>query len=116
MDESVTRALAGWSGFYTLLGGAAATLLGLLFVALSLRLNVFRDQALADVRDFATFTFSTFLVALVIAALALAPHARGSVLAVALGLVGAVGLLMTVWVARQWRRLNRALPRPPRCA
>ena len=77
MDEAFTHALGEWSGFYTLVGGAAATLLGLLFVALSLRLNVFHDQALADIRAFATFTFNTFLLALVLAALAVAPHERG---------------------------------------
>ncbi|HZG65658.1 MAG TPA: hypothetical protein VEZ12_02885, partial [Herpetosiphonaceae bacterium] len=107
MDDSLTRALAEWSGFYTLLGGAAATLLGLLFVALSLRLNVFRDQELADVHAFATFTFSTFLVAIVIAALAVAPHERGAALVVALGLAAATGLSMTAWVSRVWMRLNR---------
>ena len=83
-------------------------MLGLLFVALSLRLNVFHDQALADVRAFATFTFSTFLLALVLAALAVAPHEGGSALAVALGLIALTGLLLTAGVARVWLRLNHA--------
>ena len=116
MDDAFTRALAEWSGFYTLLGGAAATLLGLLFVALSLRLNIFHEQVLADVRDFATFTFSTFLIAIVIAALAVAPHEQGAILAVALGLVAGTGLLMTLWVARAWLRLNRSTPGTPSAA
>ena len=108
MDEAFTRALEEWSGFYTLVGGAAATLLGLLFVALSLRLNVFHDQAVADIRAFATFTFSTFLLALVLAALAVAPPEQGSALAVALGLIALTGLLLTAGVARVWLRLNHA--------
>ena len=106
MDDAFARAMTEWSGFYTLLGGATATLLGLLFVALSLRLNIFHERDLADVRDFATFTFSTFLVAIVIAALAVAPHERGGALAVALLFAATAGLLMTAWVARAWIRLN----------
>jgi hypothetical protein len=106
MDDAMGRALAEWAGFYTLLGGAGATLLGLLFVSLSLRLNVFREQVLADVRDFATLAFATFLVAIVIAALALAPHPGGLTFAIALGLLGVAGLLLLAWFGREWIRLN----------
>ena len=106
MDDAFARALAEWSGFYTLFGGAAATLLGLLFVALSLRLNVFRDQALADVRDFATFAFVTFLAAVVIAALTLVPHAHVRTVAIVVGLVGVMGLILLAWVGQAWIRLN----------
>ena len=64
MDNAFSQALAEWTAFYALMGGAAATLLGLLFVAVSLRLNIFHQRQVADVRDFAAFTFGTFLVAI----------------------------------------------------
>lgn len=111
MDDAFAGTVADWFGFYALLGGAAATLLGLLFVAVSLRLDLFRKRMLTDVRDFATVTFGSFLVAIVVAAVVTAPHARRGILAVALFLAAAVGLLMTAWVVRAWVRLNLA-PRP----
>src|SRR5215211_8790962 len=87
MDNTFSQALAEWTAFYTLMGGAAATLLGLLFVALSLRLNIFHQRQVADVRDFAAFTFGTFIVAIAVAGLALAPHAHRFSLAISLLLV-----------------------------
>ena len=73
MDDAFAQALAEWTAFYALMGGAAATLLGLLFVAVSVRLNIFHQRQVADVRDFAAFTFGTFLVAIAVAGLAHCP-------------------------------------------
>jgi hypothetical protein len=75
MDDAFSQALAEWTAFYALMGGAAATLLGLLFVAVSVRLNIFHQREVADVRDFAAFTFGTFLVAIAVAGFAL-PRTR----------------------------------------
>ncbi len=107
MDQSFADALAEWTGYFTLLGGAGATLLGLQFVAISLRLSIFRQQAVEDVRDFAAFTFGTFLLAIAIAALALAPHETRRSLSAAVFIIGCAGLLGIVWVGRAWSRLNR---------
>lgn len=106
MDEAFSQALSDWTGFYGLMGGAAATLLGLLFVAVSLRLNIFHRREVADVRDFAAFTFGTFLVAIAVAGLALAPHERRAALVWALLLIGVAGLFVVAWIARLWVRLN----------
>src|SRR5829696_3024434 len=92
MDGTFAQALVEWTGFYTLMGGAAATLLGLLFVAVSMRLNIFHQSEVADVRDFAAFTFGTFLVAIAVAGLAIAPHAHRFTLALSLLLIGIVAL------------------------
>lgn len=100
-------ALDDWAGYFTLLGGAAATLLGLLFVSLSLRLNIFRQDNVADVRDFAALTFGTFLSAIAIAGLMLAPHERADRLALILFLGFLVGSIGIAWVIREWRRLSR---------
>jgi hypothetical protein len=106
MDNAFSQALADWTAFYTLMGGAAATLLGLLFVALSVRLNIFHQREVADVRDFAAFTFGTFLVAIAVAGLAIAPHAHRSPLALSLLLVGIAAFFAIAVVARLWIRLN----------
>ena len=106
MDETFSQALTEWTAFYALMGGAAATLLGLLFVSVSVRLNIFHQRNVADVRDFAAFTFGTFLVALAGAGLALAPHGHGSTLALPLLLIGIAAFLAIAWIARLWMRLN----------
>ena len=106
MDETFAQALAEWTGYYTLMGGAAATLLGLLFVAVSMRLNIFHQSEVADVRDFAAFTFGTFLVAIAVAGLAVAPHAHRFTLAVSLLVIGIAAFVAIAWIARLWIRLN----------
>ena len=106
MDEAFAQALVEWSGFYTLMGSAAATLLGLLFVAVSMRLNIFHQSEVADVRDFAAFTFGTFLVAIAVAGLAIAPHAHRFTLAVSLLVIGVAAFCAIAWIARVWIRLN----------
>jgi hypothetical protein len=113
MDDAFAQALAEWTAFYALMGGAAATLLGLLFVAVSLRLNIFHRREIADVRDFAAFTLGSFLVAIAIAALALAPHEGRTSMALVLLAIGVAGLLAVAIVARIWIRLNPQVePRP----
>ena len=106
MDDTFSQALGEWTAYYALMGGAAATLLGLLFVAVSVRLNIFHQREVADVRDFAAFTFGTFLVAIAVAGLALAPHAHPFTLALSLFLVGLAAFLAILWIARLWIRLN----------
>jgi hypothetical protein len=106
MVETFEQALAEWTAFYALMGGAAATLLGLLFVAVSVRLNIFHQRQVADVRDFAAFTFGTFLVAIAVAGLALAPHTHRVSLALSLLLVAIAAFFSIAWIARLWIRLN----------
>lgn len=106
MDEAFSQSLTEWTAFFALMGGAAATLLGLLFVAVSVRLNIFHQRQVADVRDFAAFTFGTFLVAIAVAGLAIAPHARQLTLALSLLLVGVAAFVAIAWIARLWIRLN----------
>jgi hypothetical protein len=106
MDDTFAQALAEWSTFYALMGGASATLLGLLFVAVSVRLNIFHQRQVADVRDFAAFTFGTFLVAIGVAGIAVAPHAHRSTLALSLLLVSIAAISGIAVVARVWISLN----------
>jgi hypothetical protein len=114
MDDAFSQALADWTAFYALMGGAAATLLGLLFVAVSVRLNIFHQREVADVRDFAAFTFGTFLVAIAVAGLAIAPHAHRFTLALSLLLVCAAAFVTIAWIARLSIRLNApATDSPP---
>ena len=111
MNEEFAASLGEWTAFYALMGGAAVTLLGLLFVAVSLRLNIFHQAIVEDIRDLAAFTLGTFLIALGVAALALAPHPTTASLAVPLALTGLAALAWAVGVARVWVRLNVPMSR-----
>jgi hypothetical protein len=112
MDDAFAQALIDWTAFYALMGGAAATLLGLLLVAVSVRLNIFHQREVADVRDFAAFTFGTFLVAIAVTGLANAPHAHRSTLGLSLLLVAIAAFVAVAVVARLWIRLNDPVTGP----
>lgn len=109
MNDVLTRDLTDWDGYYTVVGGMGATLLGLLFVAVSFRLDIFRKQGLADVRRFATCIFCAFLVVIVIAAFALAPHADRSSLVWILSLASLTALLLIIRWAYAWIQVNICL-------
>jgi hypothetical protein len=100
MDETFPQLLSDWSAYFTMMGGAAATLLGLLFVAVSLRLNIFQQRNIAEVRRLASVILGAFLTALVISAVTLAPHGRREVLAMGLLVIGIAGLAAAVSLAR----------------
>ena len=113
MTQPFDQALGLWQGFYSYLGAASATLLGLLFVAVSLRLNVFHQQQVRDVRDFAFLTFGSFFCLILVAGVFLIPHQTRlgvGLPLIVLGLLGAGGFS---YVALEVRRLNtgsNALP------
>jgi hypothetical protein len=113
MDDAFSQALTDWTAFYTLMGGAAATLLGLLFVSISVRLNIFHQRQVADVRDFVAFTFGTFLVAIAVAGLTITPHAHRFSLALSLLLVSVAAFAAIAWIARLWIRLNAPATNAP---
>ncbi|MGD9892866.1 MAG: hypothetical protein AB7R89_21800 [Dehalococcoidia bacterium] len=106
MDRAFSNAVAEWNDFHTLLGTGAFTLLGLLFVAVSLRLNIFRQGSLADIRDFALLTFANFLSLTIIALLFFVPSQNKTGMALPLFVIGALGLLAIVLLLQESRRVN----------
>jgi hypothetical protein len=48
--DAFAQAIEGWHDFYLMVGTAAATLVGLLFVSLSLNVDVITREANADLR------------------------------------------------------------------
>ena len=110
LAQSFGAAVAEWGDFYTYVGTVAATLLGLLFVAVSLRLNIFHRREVADVRDFALLTFANFFFLVLIALLFLVPSQSRIGLALPLALMGMLGLTGFVWFARDIVMLNQMMP------
>ena len=72
--SSFEDAIAGWHDFYMLTAGAAATLLGLLFVAVSLNLRLFTDPSQPRFRADASVTFSSYLYLVLISLIFVAPN------------------------------------------
>ena len=65
--------LAAWHDFFAAVAGVAATLVGLLFVALALNPAVMADDGPAGLRTWAGQTFHNFLMVLVVALIILIP-------------------------------------------
>lgn len=112
MDTEFQDELARWIPCYGFVGTAAATLLGLLFVAVSLRLNIFRDARTADLRDFARLSLFSLLAPMVISGLSLMPHEQPLMLAIPFFVIAAVGLAGSISLTREWVQLNPRQDRP----
>ncbi len=101
--DAFTQAIEGWHDFYLMIGTAAATLIGLLFVSLSLNVDVITREANADLRVLATQTFTSFIV-LMFAVLFLIPHQVPEGLGLPLLGVGGYGLYITLSRLLETRR------------
>ena len=89
---------ASWHDFYLTLGAASATLIGLLFVGVSINLEEFTTEEETGVRVFAEQAFGNFILVLVIALMVLIPDQDQASLTVQLAIVGVLG---TFRVARR---------------
>ena len=99
--SSLARFLEGWSTFYTAMVGGTTVLMGLVFLAVSLRLEVFTRGGLHEPREVAWQTFINFFWVFVISLVFLIPGASGTALAVILTSLSVAGLFL---VLRRWRR------------
>ena len=68
------NAIAEWETFYLLTGTAAATLMGLLFVAVSIHVETFHRRTSGEMHLFAALTFNCFFYVLLISIIFLIPH------------------------------------------
>ena len=106
---------AGWHDFYLTIGAASASLIGLLFVALSLNLDAITETSSEDLRALGEQAFNSFSLVLLIALLFLIPTndpATYGVAFVALAIGGAYRMLRrapAVWRGRQRDRLGEGV-------
>lgn len=73
MHTTFSSAVAGWQNFFMLAGTASATLVGLLFVAVSLHLDLIGESGAATILSLARRTFTRFILVVVVALLFLVP-------------------------------------------
>jgi hypothetical protein len=108
MTEAGAHALDAWHDWYLLCGTAAATLVGLMFVVVSLAPKVIAQEAEAGVRSFLTPIVGFFTTVLLVSIIMLVPGIAPSLTAtafLAVGLCG-IGYLISVRVHGQWRSNN----------
>jgi hypothetical protein len=77
MNAELTILAGDWHDFYALVGSAAATVVGLMFVAASIGANIFNEKHLEPMRAFITPTVVHFSIALLICILATIPTTPG---------------------------------------
>ncbi len=99
------QALQGWHDFYVTAGAAAATLVGLLFVGLSLHIKVVTSHP--DVRSLARVTLTDFFVVLLIALLVLAPASDAGPISESLVITAVVSVWLVALPAVQGLRMRR---------
>ena len=92
--------LAHWHDFYTLLGTAAGTLVGLLFVAATVRSGVFSSDRPAPMRVFLSASVVHFSSVLFVSLIVMAPVESEVVLGV---MVLACGFVCIVYYGLIWR-------------
>jgi hypothetical protein len=94
------EALSLWHDFYALIGTAAATLVGLMFVAASIGAGVFTRAHQAGIRSFLSPTVVHFSLVLLLCLIASAPIASNAALAVCVLSTGLVGLTYSgrIWL------------------
>jgi len=100
------QAVAAWHDFYVMIGTAAATLVGLLFVALSLNVDAIAGDSARGLRLLATQPFTNFLTVLAFAIVFLIPNQDPYGLGLPLIGVGLLGLYVTVRRLVQVRRIR----------
>src|SRR5438093_1187205 len=108
MDPEFTHLAATWQNFYLLIGTAGATLVGLMFVAVTFGASASPIEASDTTRSFIDPTFTHFVQVLVTACLMLVPSMTPALLG---GLLLALGLLRMVALIRVYAHMKAAQKR-----
>ncbi|HTR83785.1 MAG TPA: hypothetical protein VMI56_04870 [Reyranella sp.] len=90
--------LKEWHDFYILLGTASATLLGLMFIAVSLGAGFLTEERQAGTRTFMTPVVVHYGSVFFLSALALFPSHQAAVLAVLVGAIALAGAGLSTWI------------------
>jgi hypothetical protein len=107
MAESFNDMLHSWQNFYFMAGGTAATLIGLMFVALSLGLNMISSEITEEMKAFVTPSVFYFVSVLLIACAMLVPLYTPPVLAILFFIGGIIGLGWSVPFVRKLTRIAK---------
>jgi hypothetical protein len=90
MPDTLSQALRDWQNFYLLIGGGAASLAGLMFVAISLGSGLIKKDGNNGLRVFVSPTLIHFIYVLVTALVVVIPSVTRTRLGILLLLVGLI--------------------------
>jgi len=107
-DAEFAALATSWHDFYLTAGAAAAALIGLLFVGVSINLDAFTADEGTGIRLLAEQAFSNFVWVLLIALFVLIPNQDPTSLAIQLAIVGGLG---TVRILRRVAAFRRGADR-----
>jgi hypothetical protein len=111
MLESAPSVLTPWSNFYIMIGSAAASLTGLMFVVITLVMGTERLKKAEDgISTFSTPTVVHFGAALLVSAILSAPWHWLLHPAILLGLLGSAGVVYLVRIMYRTKRLTNYNP------
>jgi hypothetical protein len=111
MPEATVAVLTPWENFYVIIGAAAASLTGLMFIVITLIASTRQPGSINDAFSaFGTPTVVHFCAALLIAAILSAPWPVLWAVGVLLGLTGLGGMLYAFIVMRRFQRQNSYEP------
>jgi len=102
MDIPLIGSLQHWHDFYTLIGSASATLVGLMFVAVSISDGAFTHQHQMGIRAFLSPTVVHFSAILIVCLISTLPDETWKWCAFLLIISGSIGLGYCAWI---WRRM-----------
>jgi hypothetical protein len=98
---------ASWQNFYLLVGTAAATLIGLMFVAVTFGADLVRSESTTSARAFLDPPFAHFVTVLFTACLMLIPTMSQALLGSALLVLTTVRAVALVGITRRMRDAHR---------
>jgi hypothetical protein len=107
MNTSFGAALAAWHDFYALLGSGAATLIGLMFVAVTFGASLIEVATESTTRAFLDPTVTHFVQVLVTACLVLTPTIEPLPFGVLLAAIGVLRTIALIGVHRSMRSAHR---------
>ncbi len=121
MHVSFSSTVAAWQTFYLLAGTASATLAGLIFVAVSLHIDLVGESGIGAIFTLARRTLFSFILVVIVALMFLVPNQGSQRLGWSLLALGMVDVLQTVFDGRAvatelarsagWQRIaNRIVP------
>src|SRR5437667_11962193 len=110
MQEAAVSPLAAWQNFYVIIGSAAASLTGLMFVVITLIAGARVRASSGGLAAFGAPTVVHFSIALLVAAILSAPWEALWNAGLLLGLCGLGGVTYVVIVLRRTRRQTAYQP------
>lgn len=111
-SEAYSHLIESWHEFYLMAGTASVTLVGLLFVAISIHLDVVLHHKRAHLLDLSRQTLLAYLYVLIISLMFLVPPSAPRMLAANVGLPSLVVLILAiVGLIREAAQKETAVPR-----